>query len=308
MRKVIRLMIPRTMGIAVNQINFLVITIFASTLASGSLAIFNFANNIQSFPLGLFGVSFAVAAFPSLSAYASRGMNEKFVENFSKTFRKIIFFIIPLSVFILLLRAQLVRVILGSGQFNWEDTVLTFETLGFLTVSLFAQCLVPLLTRSFYAIHNTKTPFYIALATEAINIILVILLIGKFQVSGLAIAFSTASIVNMALLFAILRKKIGYLDEKNILNSAFKVILAATIAGMITQILKYAIDLVANIDTFLGIFAQLIISGGAGIAVFLLMSWVFKIEELFHFKNSISRKLFGARESINEITEETDGM
>lgn len=307
-KKIIRLMIPRTMGIAVNQINLLVITIFASTLASGSLAIFNLANNIQSFPLGIFGVSFAVAVFPTLSAYASKGMTDKFVENFSKTFRRIIFFIIPLSIFILLLRAQLVRVILGTGQFNWEDTVLTFETLGFLTVSLFTQCLIPLLARSFYAIHNTKTPFYVALASEAVNIILVILLIKNYAVSGLAIAFSAASILNMALLFAILRKKIGYLDEKNILSSVFKVLLAATIAGMVTQVLKYSISFFANIDTFVGIFAQLIISGGIGIIVFLLMSYLLRIEEFFHFKNSISKKLFRTREQINEITEETDGM
>lgn len=307
-KKIIRLMIPRTMGIAVSQINLLVITIFASTLASGSLAVFNFANNIQSFPLGIFGVSFAVAVFPTLSACASRGTTEKFVENFSKTFRKIIFFIIPLSVLILLLRAQLVRVILGSGHFNWEDTVLTFETLGFLTISLFAQCLIPLLARAFYAIHNTKTPFYVALASEAVNIILVIMLIKNYAISGLAIAFSAASILNMALLFAILRKKIGYLDEKNILASSSKVLLASTVAGLVVQILKHAISQFANIDTFIGIFAQLTISGGIGIIVFLLMSWIFKIEEFFHFKNSISKKIFRTKEQINEITEETDGM
>ncbi len=306
--KVLRLMVPRTMGIAVNQINFLVITIFASTLASGSLAIFNFANNIQSFPLGLFGVSFAVAVFPTLSAYASKGMNDKFVENFSKAFRRILFFIIPLSIFIMLLRAQLVRVILGSGQFNWEDTVLTVQTLGFLTISLFAQCLVPLLTRAFYAVHNTKTPFYIALATEAINIILVILLIKNFAVAGLAIAFSVASIVNMVLLFGVLRKKIGGLDEKNIFVSGIKILLASAIAGLVIQALKYSVNSITNIDTFVGIFSQLIISGGIGIIVFLSMSYILKIEEFFHFRNSISRKIFGIKEPIQEITDETDGM
>lgn len=307
-RKVIRLMIPRTMGIAVNQINLLVITIFASTLASGSLAIFNFANNIQSFPLGLFGVSFAIAVFPTLSSCAARNMNKDFIDNFSKAMRRILFFIIPLSIFILLLRAQLVRVILGSGEFNWEDTVLTFETLGFLTLSLFAQCLIPLLARSFYAIHNTKTPFYIALASEAINILLVVILIDKYQVAGLAIAFSVSSIINMSLLFAILKKKMGDLDEKHIVNSSAKVLLAATIAGLITQILKYTIDRVANIDTFFGIFTQLFISGGLGIVTFLFMSYVLKVEEFFHFKDSISRKLFGAKEPISEITDGAEGM
>lgn len=307
-RKIIKLMIPRTMGIAVNQINLLVITIFASTLASGSLAVFNFANNIQSFPLGLFGVSFAVAVFPTLSATYAKGLNDEFVKNFSEIFRKILFFIIPLSVFILLLRAQLVRVILGAGQFNWEDTVMTLETLGFLTVSLFAQCLIPLLARAFYAIHDTKTPFYIALASEAINIILVIILIKNYAVSGLAIAFSAASILNMALLFSILRKKMGGLDEKNILNSTSKILLSAVVAGIVIQIFKYLINSITNIDTFLGIFSQLMISGGLGIVTFLFMSWILKSEEFFYFKNSILKRFYGAKGTINEITEETDGM
>lgn len=307
-RRVLKLMIPRTMGIAVNQVNTLVITIFASTLASGSLAIFNFANNIQSFPLGLFGVSFAVAVFPTLSSCAAKDMNDEFIKNFSKTLKRILFFIIPLSIFILLLRAQLVRVILGSGEFNWEDTVLTLETLGFLTVSLFAQCLIPLLARSFYAIHNTKIPFYVALVSEAINIILVIILIGKYQIAGLAIAFSVSSIINMSLLFAILKKKMGNLDEKNIISSVSKILFSATIAGFTIQIFKYLINQFANIDTFLGIFSQLIISGGLGMMAFLFMSWVLKVEEFFHFKNSISKKLLGTKESINEIADGAEGM
>lgn len=307
-RRVLKLMVPRTMGIAVNQVNTLVITIFASTLASGSLAIFNFANNIQSFPLGLFGVSFAVAVFPTLSSCAAKDMNDEFIKNFSKTLRRILFFIIPLSIFILLLRAQLVRVILGSGEFNWEDTVLTLETLGFLTISLFAQCLIPLLARSFYAIHNTKIPFYVALISEAINILLVIMLIDKYQIAGLAIAFSVSSIINMSLLFAILKKKIGNLDEKNIMNSISKVLLSATIAGFTIQIFKYLITRFANIDTFLGIFSQLIISGGLGMAAFLFMSWALKVEEFSHFKNSISRKLLGTKEPINEIADGAEGM
>lgn len=307
-KKVMKLMLPRTMGIAVTQINLLIITIFASTLASGSIAVFNFANNIQSFPLGIFGVSFAVAVFPTLSACAAKNMNEEFVKNFSKTMRRILFFIIPISIFILLLRAQLVRVILGSGEFNWEDTILTLETLGFLTISLFAQCLIPLLARAFYAIQNTKIPFYIALASEAVNIILVVILIGKYQVAGLAIAFSTASIINMSLLFAILKKKVGHLDEKNILISSIKIIIAATISGLIIQISKNIISTNFNIDTFFGIFSQLLISASVGIFAFLLMSHILKVEEYFHFKNSISKKIFKNKEPIQEITEEMDGM
>jgi len=75
------------------------VTGFASTLASGSLAVFFFANNIQSAPLGLFGVSFAIAVFPTLSAYAARNEQKEFIRAFSRTLRQVLFFVIPLSVF-----------------------------------------------------------------------------------------------------------------------------------------------------------------------------------------------------------------
>ncbi len=116
LRRVITLMIPRTMGLAVTQINLLVITIIASTLSAGSLAIFNFANNLQAVPLGFLSVPFVLAIFPTLSHLAARENWGEFVLNFSKVFRQILFFIVPASVLILVLRAQIVRIVLGSGK------------------------------------------------------------------------------------------------------------------------------------------------------------------------------------------------
>jgi putative peptidoglycan lipid II flippase len=153
--QMIKLMVPRTMGLAVTQINFLIITILASTLSAGSLAIFNLANNIQSVPLGLFGISFATAAFPTLSAYGAQNKKEEFIKSFSRTFRNIMFFTVPLSITFIVLRAQIVRVVLGAGKFDWEDTIMTFQALGIFSLSLFAQSLIPLLARAFYSIHNT---------------------------------------------------------------------------------------------------------------------------------------------------------
>ncbi|MCK5357856.1 MAG: murein biosynthesis integral membrane protein MurJ, partial [Elusimicrobiales bacterium] len=185
-REIGRLMIPRTMSLAISQINLLVITIIASTLASGSIAVFNFANNLQSFPIGIFGISFAVAAFPTISAIAFD--KPKLINNFSKVIRQILFFIVPATVLLLTLRAQIIRVILGTGQFNWEDTLLTIHTLGFFTLSLFAQASIPLLARVFYARHNSLTPFYIGLSSALVNLILSLVLVRILGVAGLALA------------------------------------------------------------------------------------------------------------------------
>jgi putative peptidoglycan lipid II flippase len=307
-KAVVYLMIPRMLSIAVTQFNLTVITIFASTLRSGSLSIFNFANNIQSAPLGLFGISFAIAVFPSLSAYAAKDAKEDFIKIFSKTIRQILFFIIPISVFIIILRAQIVRLVLGSGKFDWEDTILTFSALGFLSLSLFAQSAIPLLTRSFYAFKNTKVPFYIALFSEALNISLVLLLIGDYAITGLAIAFSVSSIVNAGLLFYFLRRQTGGLDEKGIASSVLKVLIATFVAGLGVQFAKYIVGIFFDLDTFWSVLTQFVLASGIGVALFSFASIILEIDEFKQFKHSLTRKLFGAKEQIVEDSSEVRGM
>ena len=304
LKKVLILMIPRTMGLAVVQINFLVVTILASTLESGSLAIFSLANNIQSVPLGLFGVSFAIVAFPTLSCSWAQNRKKEFVDNFSTVFEKIVFFIIPTSIIFITLRAQLVRIILGSGRFDWHDTILTFQALGVFSLSLFAQTLIPLLTRSFYAVHNTKTPFFIGIFSEAINLFLALVLIQKYEIIGLVWAFSIATIVNMFLLLIVLRKKVGNLNEKSIIQKTWRVVSASVAMVIGIQTTKYLIAFsfetfnfnvfgqVINMYTLIGVLIQTTLSLIAGSALFYLASRILKIEELDYFINLLKRKIF----------------
>ena len=320
-KKVFHLMIPRTLGIAVNQFNLLIITIFASLLSAGSLAIFNFAQNLQSVPVGIIGSSFAIAVFPTLAALIAQNKKEEFVENFSHTFRQIIFFVIPISVFILILRAQIVRVLLGAGKFDWEDTVLTYQCLGIFVISLFAQSLTPLLARSFYAMHNTKTPFYIALITEAINIGIIVFFwkyftqdgqiinifgwrIEFFRIFGLAVAFTVSGIIQMILLLFILRAKFENLDDKKIIQTVYKVCLISIISAFGIQASKYAMGSYIDIDTFFGIFSQLIVSVVIGIIIFAAMSQFFHLEEFLVFKRMVARKLFRSKGSVEEDIED----
>lgn len=308
-RKVFTLMLPRVFGIAVSQVNLFVITIFASTLAAGSLAVFSFAQNLQSIPLGLFGISFAIAVFPALSALAAKEEKERFIQTFSETFRQVLFFVIPISIFILVLRAQIVRVVLGAGAFDWTDTILTYKVLGIFTLSLFAQSTIPLLARAFYALHDTKTPFYAALAAEAVNIGAVIVLIKSHAVIGLAMAFSLASVVQMILLLCILHHKFEKLDDKNIIVSVAKISLASFAAGATAQGIKnYLVGPLVDMNTFAGVFAQLVISLLAGASVFILMSHYLKLGEFFAFKNALTRKLFKEKQVITEDTSDVSGI
>lgn len=288
-RELFKMMIPRTMSLGISQLNLLVITILASTLAGGSLAVFNLANNLQSFPVGIFGISFAVAAFPTLSTVAFH--KHRLVYNFSHVFRRILFFVVPSTVLMLTLRAQIIRVILGAGEFNWTDTVMTIDTLGFFTISLFAQASIPLFIRVFYARHNAKTPFYIGLASALANFVFSLYFSRIYGVAGLALAFSLANIINFILLWIILRVELGSMDETRVLVSAVKFSIAALGAGTMVQGLKLIIAGYVNMNTFLGIFAQGIIAGLGGIAVYLAFCSFLKSEEFFDFWNMIKRKL-----------------
>jgi putative peptidoglycan lipid II flippase len=305
--KVLKLMVPRTLAVGVSQINFMIITNLASTLAGGSLAVFSFASNLQSAPLGLFGVSFSIAVFPTLSAYAAKNETGNFIEAFSRTFRQILFFVIPSSIFLIVLRAQIVRVLLGTGKFGWNDTILTFQTLGILSIGLFAQALLPLLTRAFYALQNTKTPLYIGLFSEGVTLFTALMLIKQYGIFGLAIAFSFSSIINLILLLIFLRKKLPSIDGKKILISTGKILIASLAAGIIAQVAKILIGTQGELDTFMAVLTQLVIAGLLGGATFMLVSYFLKSEEYFQFMRSITKRIFKEKKIIEENIHEVTG-
>lgn len=307
-KKIFYLMVPRTLSVAAIQINFLIITIFASTLRSGSLAIFNFANNIQSAPLSLCGISFSVAVFPVLSAYAAKNDFSNFGKIFSKTLRQILFLIIPLSVLIFILRAQIVRVFLGAGQFNWEDTILTFNVLGIMVISLFAQSIAQLLNRAFYAINDTKSPFYVDLASEGVNFLCIILLIHRYAINGLAIAFSASAVVDMGLMFYLLKKKTNCFSGKIISIAVSKILLATLAAAFATQISKNIIIYFIETNTFVGIASQLLVSVIIGLAIFIIFCIILNVKEFYYFKRSIFKRFPWSKTQITEITDEIEGI
>lgn len=288
-KEIVKMMIPRTLSLAITQINLLVITIIASTLDSGSLTVFNFANNLQSFPIGIFGISFAVAVFPTLSAIAFD--TEKLIKNFSYTFRQILFFIIPSTILFITLRAQIIRVIYGTGEFSWQDTISTIDVLGFFALSLFAQATIPLLTRVFYARHNSKTPFFIGLISVIINIFLSIFFSERMGVSGLALAFSLSCILNFMILWMWLYFEIGELDQKQIIKSVVKFSIAGLGAGLFIQLGKIMIWPFIDMTKFLGVLSQGLFAGLFGLIIYCLLCYLMKSEEILEIIEVIKRKM-----------------
>jgi putative peptidoglycan lipid II flippase len=167
---VIKISIPRTITLSGNMLELIVITSFASWLVAGSVSVLNLALNLQSVPFAIIGVSYALAAFPTLSACFAKGEREKFMHHIVTAVRHVIFWSIPIAALFIVLRAQIVRTILGSGSFNWEHTRLTAACLALFVVSLVAQGLELLFIRAYYAAGRTAKPLILNILSSVATI------------------------------------------------------------------------------------------------------------------------------------------
>jgi putative peptidoglycan lipid II flippase len=273
---------PRVLSMGTSQVTLLIVTFFGSFLGSGALASFYYANNLQSVFLSVFAVSFAVAVFPMLSDLYNEKDIEGFKDVIAKTTNQILFFIVPLSALMLILRAQIVRLVLGIGagtSFSFADTQLVSLNLGLFVVSLFAQSLVPLYSRAFYARHNTYTPMVVGFGIIAVNAILTYLLVGRFGVPGMVFAFSATSVLHLIVLLMELHKNLGSLRDDYLLINTMKIVISSGFAAVITYGCLYIIAPLVNMQTYWGILIQGAVSGIIGILAYLIVGWALKIDE-----------------------------
>ncbi|EKD76297.1 MAG: integral membrane protein MviN, partial [uncultured bacterium] len=234
-------------------------------------------------PINVFGVSLALSTFPVFSQAFAENDVIKFKNIFSQNFRRLLFVIIPLSVVVLLLRAQIVRLVLGSfnsGQFDWSATITTSQVLGIFAVVMFAQATIPMLVRSFFAHHDTKTTVFISLISVGLNAILAWFLSDAFGIFGLAAAFAISSLFQMLALLFILRLKFGDLEDSAIIRSIWRIVLATAAMGLVIQGMKYFIAPAVDMRTALGLAVQTVGSVAAGLLVYLFIAYVARFPEI----------------------------
>jgi len=287
-KNVLKLSIPRTVALAGNQISLIVLLALAGVMVTGSISIFTFSFNLQSVPLSIVGVSYSLAAFPTLSRLFSKGDIETFLLHIVKAARHIIFWSIPISVMFVVLRAQIVRTILGAGEFSWDDTRLTAAALAIFSISVVAQGLILLFVRGYYSAGETKKPLIFTLISIVVTIISAYGLSyyfnanvffrdffeELFRVGGLKgtailmlpLAYSIGQIANAILLWVSFSKKYKCFDGE-LWETIFHLTGASLIAGYVTFGALRVLDDVFDLDTLIGIFSQGFIAGIAGIAV-----------------------------------------
>ncbi len=312
-RSVIIVSLPRTLGLSLNNIALIVIVSFASFLQSGSISIFTFSINIQSVPLGVIGISYAAAAFPSLSRSYKDGNLAEFKNNLIGASRQIIFWSLPIAFLFIVLRAQIVRVILGSSGFSWDNTRLVAASLAMFSISIVAQCLISLFARAYYAGGNTKTPLYINLFSSLSIIVFAYIFINIFKtfdgfryfieslfkvsdISGtevlmLPLAYSLGTIMNFIFLWIYIKKDFIH-KEPFIFKSFFQSLSASFFLGFSAYLALNAFSSVFNLNTFFGIFLQGFLSGIIGIITCAVILFFLKNEEFLELLKTFKTKFW----------------
>lgn len=175
MVSIMRDSVPRSLALGMSSVTALILTAFASRMGTGAVSVFTFAGNLQAVPLGLIGASYAVAAFPALSEVSTPERRDEFTRILSASARHVILWSMVALGLIAVLRAHIVRVVLGTGAFDWDATRLTAALLVVLAVSLVAQGLVLLFSRALYAVRHSWLPLFYQIAGGVITVCLALL-------------------------------------------------------------------------------------------------------------------------------------
>lgn len=239
-KKIGKLAAPRILETLFLQISKTAELFFSSLLSTAAYTYYTFGNSLQLVPVGLFGTSIAKAALPTLSREADSPSNFKRI--LLSSLYDMSFLIIPVATVLIILRVPLVRLIYGTDIFSWEATVQTGYVVSAFSVGIFFQAVSALLARSFYALHDTRTPVVVSISSILVVIFFDYIFISllKFNVWGLAAAYSMGAFIQATSLFYLVNKKIGEDSFIKNLLPIFKSVLAAIGSGLVMYfILKF---------------------------------------------------------------------
>ncbi len=271
MKDIAALMGPRTLSIVLTEATAFIVVSMASGLSEGSLSLFNFAHNLAHVPIGLFGISFAVAAFPPLSEYIAQGRHKKFRRTLHETLSSLLFFLVPTVVTIALLNRELVQILLGTGKFTSSSVSNTGMILLFMVGHMTAQSILPTYTRAYYAQKNTWYPLLAAAFGVAFNAALAYGLSRSYGVVGLALSLSVASTAQMLALIFGPHIKVDYVARRHVYATMGKTMLAGTCMFIVMALTHHAanywLDQTTTFETFALFVIQVSLSGIAYLLV-----------------------------------------
>jgi len=274
--RVLKAMIPRALALSAQQVNQLTNTFLASALPAGSVVVFYNAYDLETLPVSFIAVSLAVASFPVLGGLFAQKKYDDFRRVFRSSLEHILRIMVPLMIFLILLRAQAVRLTLGYGLYNWADTVRTLQIFAILSSSLIPQSVIPLFARALYAREKTAAPVITSLIAIGTNIASAFLLTPFYGLAGLALAFSASSFLHAFILAVLAEREIhGSLFCREFLISVLRFSIAAIFSGiMLYTALHIAAALIGTSHVW-SLSLQTLIAFSIGSGSYVLLLWIF---------------------------------
>lgn len=280
-KRIIILMGPAVLGAAVQQINLFIGTLLASLLPDGSISYLYYADRLVEFPLGILAISLSVAVLPTFSRQASGKNLSEWKKTFTYAMNLTFFITLPALVGLMILSQPIIKLLLQHGEFNPRATVLTAQALVYYSTGLWAFSAVRILLSAFYSLQDTTTPFKVATISVITNILLSIALMGPLLHCGLALATALASMVNVVLLTYCLRKKIGTIGGKKIVESVAKSMICSIAMGIGLFCLTCLLPISDN-TSFLKMVWIVTLDIAAGISIYGLIAYIIGCRELKH--------------------------
>lgn len=280
--KVFMLMWPRTIQVAVQQLGTIILAaIIAFMVQPGRInLLFDSAKTLMFAPVSLIGFSIAQAAFPVLSR--EKNSLDDFKITFMTSVNQMLYLILPVSSLILVLRIPIVRLAYGADKFDWPATVLTGHILAFLSLSIFAQTLIVLFYRAFYALHDSLTPLIVSLISTVLLIALgyYFVIVKNMSIESIAFAFTVANILQLIILIIILNRKVGGFPKKLLFLPAIKIFIATFFTGIALYVpIKLLDQLVFDTTRTINLIFLTGISSFIGLGFYIFLTWLFNVKE-----------------------------
>jgi putative peptidoglycan lipid II flippase len=306
--KIFMLMWPRTIQVAVQQVGTVTLAAIVAFMPEPGRTnlLFNSAQTLMFAPVSLIGLSIAQAAFPILSR--EKNNLEEFKTTFITSFNQMLFLILPVSAIMLVLRISIVRLIYGADKFDWPATVLTGHILAFLSLSIFAQALIVLFYRAFYALHNSIVPLIVSAISTLLLIILgyYFVIVRGMSIESIALAFTLANILQLMILIFLLNRKVNGFTKSSLFIPPVKIFVAAFFMGIALYVpIKLLDQLVFDTTRTINLIFLTGISSFIGLSLYLFLTWLFNVKEASTFL-LLFRKIGNWREILGKSDESLD--
>jgi putative peptidoglycan lipid II flippase len=319
---------PRACALSLNQVSHIVLTAIASTLGAGAIAIFNLSHNLFALPLTIIGLSYSIAAFPTMAELVLKDEKELFFRQFTNALRHILFWTVPATMLFIVFRAHIVRLVLGTGAFAWLDTHLTIASLFLFSLAIITQSIVTLSVRAYYALGRIREPlkyniasFVVTIAAALIGVFIMeeSLLAKRFfawvlhiriedvatadiEFLALPLAFTIGSLVNAVLLMRSIFRLDGKTTRRALGVATRRIVglgFAMALAGYVT--LSFFAD-TFPLETTLAVFVHAFLAGVVALAVGITLAERMALVEYQEIKNALMARFF-RREVLQPETE-----